>query len=109
MATEKTVNYTEEQTVELVNAYKAGEAVEALALNLGKSVKSIVAKLSREGVYKAKAHQPSTTRVTKADLVNKIATELQLDAAKLETLAKASHEALELLASKVVFENAVAE
>lgn len=105
MAAEKTVNYTEEQTAELVKAYVAGETVENLALNLGKSVKSIVAKLSREGVYKAKAHTKAGTRVTKADLVNKIADELQLDAAKLESLTKASHEALELLASKVLFEN----
>ena len=54
--TAKTVNYTAEQTVEIVTAYQAGETVEALAERFQKSVRSIVAKLSREGVYKKKEY-----------------------------------------------------
>ena len=102
------VNYTEAQVTEIVAAYTEAPTqatVEALATKLGKSVKSIVAKLSREGVYKAKASTKASARVTKADLVAKIAAELQVEAAVLETLTKASHEALEVLASKVVFSN----
>ena len=103
MATEKTVNYTEEQTAELVKAYVAGETIETLALNLGKSVKSITAKLAREGVYKAKTKQTSS-RKTKADLVNQIAVQTNLDPAQLESLTKASHDALEALANSLTFE-----
>jgi len=47
----KPVTYTAEQTVELVDAYKAGRSVDELALQFGKTVRSVVAKLSREGVY----------------------------------------------------------
>lgn len=68
------VAYTAEQTVELVAAYKAAPTeatVEAFAAKFGKTVKSIVAKLSREGVYVAKkqAKADGTTRRVKADVL----------------------------------------
>ena len=48
---EKTVNYTAEQTAVLVSRYVDEKlSVEAIAQEFGKSVRSIVAKLSREGV-----------------------------------------------------------
>lgn len=47
----KPLTYTVEQTNELVADYAAGTSVDELALKFGKSVRSIVAKLSREGVY----------------------------------------------------------
>lgn len=98
--TAKTVNYTAEQTAELVAAYQAGEAVEAIASKLGKSVRSIVAKLSREGVYKAKEAKAGEARVTKADLIAKIAEAKGVDVAKLESLEKATKEALEILVAQ---------
>lgn len=97
-----TVNYTEAQVATLVADYKAGVAVEQIAEALGKSVRSVVAKLSREGVYVAKTKSASAGRVTKADLVGKLATAVGVDSTKLETLQKASHEALEALVSAVV-------
>lgn len=51
MATAKRVNYTEEQTAALIERYQAGESVESLAESMGKAVKSVRAKLVREGVY----------------------------------------------------------
>ena len=99
---EKTVNYTEAQVATLVAEYKAGVTVEALAETLGKSVRSVVAKLSREGVYVAKTRASGASRVTKADLVNRVAQAVGVDVMKLETLQKASHEALEVLANAVV-------
>ena len=51
----KPVTYTVEQTAELVANYTAGTSVDELALKFGKSVRSVVAKLSREGVYVKKA------------------------------------------------------
>ena len=49
------VNYTEEQVELMIDAYSANptrDTVEDLAKNLDKSIKSIIGKLSREGVYK---------------------------------------------------------
>jgi hypothetical protein len=95
--TDKIVTYTPEQAEQLVAGYKAGEAVEALALQMGKSVRSVIAKLSREGVYVAKAKAAGTAqRMTKATMVAAISAA----AAASETLAsleKASHEDLEVL------------
>ena len=94
--TDKIVTYTPEQAEQLVAGYKAGEAVEALALQMGMSVRSVIAKLSREGVYVAKAKATGTaTRMTKSVMVAAISA-----AAASETLAsleKASHEDLEVL------------
>lgn len=102
--TDKTVNYTAEQTVALVNRYNAGEAVEALATAYGKSVKSVVAKLVREGVYKskAKAKGEGTGRVTKAKLVQDLAYQCGVEASVLESLEKASTEALQVLHAKLM-------
>ncbi len=59
-------NYTPEQTTQLVAGYQAGETVEQLAEALGKTVRSVVAKLSREGVYVAKTKATGQTRVKKS-------------------------------------------
>ena len=100
--TEKTINYTEAQALQIVEGYKAGEPTEALALKVGKTVKSVVAKLVREGVYKSTKTQ-AKARTTKADLINKIAQELNLEVTQLESLEKATFAALEALTSKVCF------
>ena len=97
--TDKSVNYTAEQTVALVNDYKAGTTVEALAAAFGKSVKSVVAKLSREGVYKTKEKATSATRMTKAALVEYAEDLLQLERGKLGSFQKADKAALEALAA----------
>ena len=49
------VNYTEEQVKQMIDEYNAKpdrETVENLADMFDKSIKSIIGKLSREGVYK---------------------------------------------------------
>ena len=89
-------NYTPEQTAELVNLYKAGETVEALATRLGKSTRSIVAKLSREGVYQAKT-KATKPRVKKADLVDRLALICGVAPEIFESLEKANQEVLETL------------
>lgn len=101
----KTVNYTEAQTTELVNLYKAGATPEALAEQFAHSVKSIVAKLSREGVYIPKAAATKAGRVTKADLIRKLENEAGAVEGQFATLEKASKEALEFLVAKLVFSN----
>ena len=105
MAGEKTaVNYTAEMTEKVVEMYKAGEAVESIANAVGRTVRSVIAKLSREGVYESKAKAAGAKRVTKADMVGKIAEAIGAEAGKLESLEKASHEALELVTKALVTE-----
>ena len=99
--TEKTVNYTEALTKELVDRYVAGESVEALAESLGKTTRSVVAKLSREGVYKAKTRASGVARVKKADLVDQLATACGVAPGVFESLEKANHDVLEALVAKL--------
>ena len=98
--TEKVVNYTPEQTKDMVTKYQSGMPVEMIARELGKTTRSVVAKLSREGVYvaKTKATQP---RVKKADLVDKLAQACGVQAEVFESLEKANLEVLEALLARV--------
>ena len=98
---EKTVNYTAEQTAAIVAAYTAGETVEALATTFSKSVRSIVAKLSREGVYKKKEYKTKTGEaVVKKDAhADAIGAILGLAENDVDSLTKANKTAL-----KAIFE-----
>ena len=100
-ATAKAVNYTQEQTTQVVEAYKSGTAVEQIAMDLGKSTRSIVAKLSREGVYQPKTKAKGETRVKKAELVDRLAAACEVTPEVLESLEKANYEVLELLLAKL--------
>ena len=98
--TAKTVNYTPEQTVQMVADYQAGVTVEAIANTLGKTVRSVVAKLSREKVYQAKTYTTKTGEaVVKKDMVaDYIAQALGLGEADTESLTKANKTALKAIA-----------
>ena len=99
-ATTQPKNYTDEMVSSMVDQYQAEPSrvtVEALAKTFGKSTRSIIAKLSREGVYKA---QPRTTKsgapvVRKVEIVQSIQADLNIS--ELETLQKASKADLVLL------------
>lgn len=97
MATVKTPNFSTELTAEVVTRYKAGESVESIANFAGKSVRSIVAKLSREGVYVSKAKAKAEKRIPKAALVARIAELTGVNEEVLDSLEKATHEALEIV------------
>lgn len=97
MTSEKIVSYTTEQTAAAVQAYAEGKTVEQIAETLGKSVRSVIAKLSREKVYVAKV-APKGGRVTKAMLISAIAVKFGVTDDALESLEKASKETLEILA-----------
>lgn len=94
--TAKAVNYTPEQTAQIVNAYKNGETVESIAEALGKSVRSIVAKLSREGVYQKKVYKTKTGEaVVKKDAhAEAIGAILKLAENDVDSLTKANKSAL---------------
>lgn len=98
--TAKTVNYTQEQTLELVAAYTAApttETVEKFAKTFGRSVRSIVAKLSREGCYQKKEYTTKTGEkpVAKEALSDAIGKILALPEADTSSLAKANKAALQ--------------
>jgi hypothetical protein len=92
-------NYTDEMVAKMTEAYVANpsrETVEALASEMGKTVRSVIAKLSREGVYVA---QPKVTKtgepvVRKAELVAQINAHFD---AEMPTLVKASKADLQKL------------
>ena len=104
---EKTPNYTEEQTAELVAAYTAAEneeqrneVVEGYAELFFKTKPSIRAKLVREGVYVKNAYKSKTGAKpeTKEQIVADIASAMGVDAdAKLGGLEKANKGALRLI------------
>ena len=96
---EKAVNYTAEQTAKIIADYQAGVAVESIAQAMGKTVRSIVAKLSREKVYIAKSYvnkngeKPVKKDVT-ADAIGAI---LRLSENDIESLTKANKSALKAI------------
>lgn len=99
--TSKTVNYTAEQTQKMVADYVAGITAESIAAELGKTVRSVVAKLSREGVYKAKEYktktgQPVVKKDAHADAIGAI---LKMSENEIESLTKANKTALEKIFS----------
>lgn len=94
---EKTVNYTPEQTLKIVADYQAGVSVESIAETFGKTTRSIIAKLSREGVYKKKEYTSKTgakpvKKDTTADAIGAI---LKLSESETDSLTKANKSALQ--------------
>ena len=106
MADATAKNYTDEMVSTMVDQYSASPTkatVEALAETFGKSTRSIIAKLSREGVYVA---QPKGTKagapiVRKADIVADIASVLGVEL-EAPTLVKASKLDLLMLKEAVI-------
>jgi len=87
------VNYTEEQVDYMVKAYSdqpTRQTVNALADELNKSVKSIIGKLSREGVYKKTVYKTKTGEdpITKKELVEELAGILDISADSIRGLEK---------------------
>lgn len=110
MTATKIVNYTPEMTTKLVEAYTANPTkatVEAFAAEFGKTTKSIVAKLSREGVYiKATPVAKDGSPVAKKDtLVEQIATAMDVPSEKLEGLEKAPKVVLKMILATLATES----
>ena len=99
-------NYTEEQTNMLVGAYldkPTPETVEELAEYMNKSKKSIIGKLSREGVYRREVYVSKTgeSPITKVEIVSNIAESLGLESSTLSGLEKSPKTALRSLEKAV--------
>ena len=71
----KTANYTEELTAKVIADYQNGIDLDAIADEIGKSVRSVRSKLVREKVYIAKPKTPSSDPrdgPTKKELLNRL-------------------------------------
>ena len=96
------VNYTPEQVEHMIEAYTrtpTRETVENLAEDLDKSIKSIIGKLSREGVYKKTVYKTKTgeSPETKKEIVENLAGLLNLEYIQVAGLEKSPKSALKIL------------
>jgi len=96
MSLTKPLPYSDEDTAKIVADYRSGMTTEDIATSTGRSNRSIIAKLSREGVYISKTKPPST-RATKVELITHIAEMINLDVNVIATLEKATHDCLQEL------------
>lgn len=104
------MNYSQEEAQALIQEYERNpskETVSALAEKYRKSTKSVIGKLSREGVYRREMYRSKTGEVpiTKVEIVNSVADMLSCDPEKLNGLdkaPKASLKALEVAVAKAI-------
>jgi len=94
--------YTAEETQLLISKYTENptkDTVAVLSEELGKSPKSIIGKLSREGVYKREIYHSKTGElpITKVEIVSNIASLLRIEAESLSGLEKSPKAALQAL------------
>ena len=87
-------NYTEEQVQVMVAWYTAEptrDTVDTIAKEMDKSIKSVIGKLSREGVYQKQVYKTKTGEVpmAKADIIGNLAELLEIDSSKIMGLEKA--------------------
>ena len=99
-------NYNAEQVNFMIEEYTANpnrETVDKLADTLNKSIKSIIGKLSREGVYQKAIYKTKTGEVpiTKSEIINNIADVLVANGERLKGLEKAPKQELKYLYSIV--------
>ena len=101
------VNYTPEMVELMKSRYSANptrETVEELANELNKSIKSVIGKLSREGVYEKTEYLTKTGEkpVTKRELVEKVAEILAVEYQALAGLEKSPKSSLKLLEETLI-------
>ena len=95
-------NYTEEQVTTMVAWYTAEptrDTVGVIAKEFGKSTKSVIGKLSREGVYQKQVYRTKTGEVpvTKEQLILELANLFEVDSSKLMGLEKAPKQVIKFL------------
>ncbi len=106
MTNDKTVerNYTEEMVARMEEVYSANptrETAEVLAVEFDKPVRSVIAKLSNLGIYKAQARvtKSGAPVVRKEEIVAKIQATVGV---QVPTLAKATKQDLQTLLAALV-------
>lgn len=100
------MNYTPEQTKYIIAEYcnePQRTTVDRLAEELGKTVKSVIGKLSREGVYRREVYKTKLNErpVTKLEMVSNIAEALGMEDEDLKGLDKTPKLVLRKLENKL--------
>ena len=94
----KTVNYTDAQTATAKEMYAKGATVDSIAAAIGKTPKSITAKLVREGVYKKAEKKVEgagrTLKTATADAIGKVLKLSESDTASLVGCTKKTLDAI---------------
>jgi len=95
-------NYTKEEVARMVSTYETKpcrETVEALSKEMDRSIKSIIGKLSREGVYQKSSYLSKTGEkpITKEELVRIVETQLSTPENSLSGLEKSPKGVLKVL------------
>jgi hypothetical protein len=95
-------NYSDADVEKMVMAYAKQpnrETVDKLAEELDKSVKSIIGKLSREGVYRKQVYKTKTGEIpiTKDELITGLADLFEVESSKLMGLEKAPKQVIKYL------------
>jgi hypothetical protein len=92
-------NYTVDHMVEAYTKKPDRTTVDMLAEDLDKSIKSIIGKLSREGVYQKQVYTTKTGEVpvTKEQLILGLADLFEIDSSKLMGLEKAPKQVIKFL------------
>ena len=108
------INYTQEMVDLMKDRYSAEptrETVEELAQELNKSIKSVIGKLSREGIYLKTEYLTKTGEkpVTKRELVEKIGSVLGIEYQTLAGIEKSPKLALKVLTETLVLQIAPEE
>ena len=106
--TPKAVNYTAEQTTNVVTSYLAGVSVEKIALAVGHTTRSVIAKLARElkgtatpYVAKVRTTKSGDPVVKKNDVADKIGALLELAENDVDSLTKCTKVALNAILAKL--------
>ena len=99
-------NYSDEQVSMMIEKYQANptrQTVDELAEILDKSIKSIIGKLSREGVYQKAVYKTKTGElpITKAQIIEEIAELCGIDSSKIKGLEKSTKQDLKHLRDSV--------
>jgi len=97
------MKYTNEITNKLVEDYKAGLTVDQLAESLQVPSRSIIAKLSSLGVYQRKVYTNKRGELPqkKSEIIERLATLLDVDSERLESLEKVNKTVLLLIETKL--------
>jgi hypothetical protein len=101
------MSYSEQITQEIVDEYKANpcrETVDAIALRIGKSARSVIAKLAAEGCYYTPERTTKTGEiiVKKDELVADINEWLAIDTPTLAKTSKLELKALHLKIKELI-------
>lgn len=99
-------NYSESETTYMVQMYQENPCmatIESLVEQLKRSKKSIIGKLSREGVYRREVYVSKTGEkpITKVEIVSNIADALGIEISDLAGLEKSPKETLKKLSKAV--------